>query len=188
MLNGDKIILRSGLALKIPEQFVNYFHFKAALAFFYCAYYLRIFSSMFCGEITTNRRRLYRFRVFRIADLKTSQTKRFRVNLQNIATKRTILLEISYLIIAQTLVKWAVLKWALLTLWGMFTSTASTTSTLKANKVASKDSYYTCSRQLRMTCAADDNWRLQNNRCFNILAYQLHGCTICREMLPALWK
>ena len=33
---------------------------------------------MFCGEITTNRRRLYRFRVFRIADLKTSQTKRFR--------------------------------------------------------------------------------------------------------------
>ena len=51
---------------------------KAALAFFYCAYYLRIFSSMFCGEITTNRRRLYRFRVFRIADLKTSQTKRFR--------------------------------------------------------------------------------------------------------------
>ena len=32
---------------------------------------------MFCGEITTNRRRLYRFRVFRIADLKTSQTKRF---------------------------------------------------------------------------------------------------------------
>ena len=52
--------------------------FKAALAFFYCAYYLRIFSWMFCGEITTNRRRLYRFRVFRIADLKTSQTKRFR--------------------------------------------------------------------------------------------------------------
>ena len=51
---------------------------KAALAFFYCAYYLRIFSSMFCGEITTNRRRLYRFRVFRIADLKTSQTKHFR--------------------------------------------------------------------------------------------------------------
>ena len=51
---------------------------KAALAFFYCAYYLRIFSWMFCGEITTNRRRLYRFRVFRIADLKTSQTKRFR--------------------------------------------------------------------------------------------------------------
>ena len=33
---------------------------------------------MFCGEITTNRRRLYRFRVFRIADLKTSQIKRFR--------------------------------------------------------------------------------------------------------------
>ena len=83
----------------------NFSDFKAASAFFYCAYYLRIFSSMFCGEITTNRRRLYRFRVFRIADLKTSQTKRFRVNLQNIATKRTILLEISYLIIAQTLVK-----------------------------------------------------------------------------------
>ena len=56
----------------------NIFTLKAALAFFYCAYYLRIFSSMFCGEITTNRRRLYRFRVFRIADLKTSQTKRFR--------------------------------------------------------------------------------------------------------------
>ena len=37
--------------------------FKAALAFFYCAYYLRIFSSMFCGEITTNRHRFYRFRV-----------------------------------------------------------------------------------------------------------------------------
>ena len=33
---------------------------------------------MFCGEITTNRRQLYRFRVFKIADLKTSQTKRFR--------------------------------------------------------------------------------------------------------------
>ena len=52
--------------------------FKAALAFFYCAYYLRIFSWMFCGEITTNRRRLYRFRVFKIADLKTSQTRSFR--------------------------------------------------------------------------------------------------------------
>ena len=35
---------------------------KAALAFFYCAYYPRIFNSMFCGEITTNRRQLYRFR------------------------------------------------------------------------------------------------------------------------------
>ena len=36
---------------------------------------------MFCGEITTNRLRLYRFRVFKIADmadLKTSQTRRFR--------------------------------------------------------------------------------------------------------------
>ena len=33
---------------------------------------------MFCGEITTNRRRLYRFRVFKIADLKTSQTRSFR--------------------------------------------------------------------------------------------------------------
>ena len=33
---------------------------------------------MFCGEITTNRRQLYRFRVFKIADLKTSQTRRFR--------------------------------------------------------------------------------------------------------------
>ena len=52
--------------------------FKAALAFFYCAYYLRIFSWMFCGEITTNRRRLYRFRVFKIAELKTSQTRSFR--------------------------------------------------------------------------------------------------------------
>ena len=52
--------------------------FKVALAFFYCAYYPRIFSSMFCGEITTNTRQLYRFRVFKIADLKTSQTRRFR--------------------------------------------------------------------------------------------------------------
>ena len=33
---------------------------------------------MFCGEITSNRRRLYRFRVFKIADLKTSQTRSFR--------------------------------------------------------------------------------------------------------------
>ena len=36
---------------------------------------------MFCGEITTNRRQLYRFRVFKIADfkhVKTSQFRRFR--------------------------------------------------------------------------------------------------------------
>ena len=33
--------------------------------------------------------------------------------------------------------------------------TASTTSTSKTNKVANKDSYYTCSRHLRMTCAGD---------------------------------
>ena len=33
---------------------------------------------MFCGEITTNRRQLYCFRVFKIADLKTSQTRCFR--------------------------------------------------------------------------------------------------------------
>ena len=39
--------------------------FKVALALFYCAYYPRIFSSMFCGEITTNRCQLYRFRVFK---------------------------------------------------------------------------------------------------------------------------
>ena len=66
------------------------FKVKAALGFFYCAYYLRIFSSMFCGEITTNRRRLYSFRVFRIADLKTSQTKRFRGKFAKHGNKKKI--------------------------------------------------------------------------------------------------
>ena len=64
---------------------------KAALAFFYCAYYPRIFSSMFCGEITTNRRQLYRFRVFKIAELETVRPDVSGVNLRNMAAKRTIL-------------------------------------------------------------------------------------------------
>ena len=62
----------------ITNQNMPFSLFKGALVFFYCAYYPRIFSSMFCGEITTNRRQLYRFRVFKTADLKTSQTRRFR--------------------------------------------------------------------------------------------------------------
>ena len=57
---------------------------------------------MFCGEITTNRRQLYRFRVFKIADLKTVRPDVSGVNLRNMTAKRTILgpvlLEISYLI------------------------------------------------------------------------------------------
>ena len=83
--------------------------FKAALAFFYCAYYPRIFSSMFCGEITTNRRQLYCFRVFKIAELETVRPDVSGVNLRNMAAKRTILgpilLVISYLIITLALLK-----------------------------------------------------------------------------------
>ena len=83
--------------------------FRAALAFFYCAYYPRIFSSMFCGEITTNRRQLYRFRVFKIAELEIVRPDVSGVNLRNMAAKRTILgpilLVISYLIITLALLK-----------------------------------------------------------------------------------
>ena len=43
---------------------------------------------MFCGEITTNRRQLYRFRFFEIADLKTSQTRRFRDKLAKHGSKK----------------------------------------------------------------------------------------------------
>ena len=43
---------------------------------------------MFCGEITTNRRQLYRFRVFKIADLKASQTRRFRGKLTKRGSKK----------------------------------------------------------------------------------------------------
>ena len=59
------------------------FGIKAALAFFYCAYYPRIFSWMFCGEITTNRRQLYRFRVFKIAELETVRPDVSGVNLRS---------------------------------------------------------------------------------------------------------
>ena len=70
--------------------------FKGALAFFYCAYYPRIFSSMFCGEITTNRRQLYRFRVFKIADFKTSQIRRFRGKFAKHGNKNSFTNIISY--------------------------------------------------------------------------------------------
>ena len=43
---------------------------------------------MFCGQITINRRQLYRFRVFKIADLKTSQTRRFRGKLAKHGSKK----------------------------------------------------------------------------------------------------
>ena len=113
---------------------------------------------MFCGEITTNRRRLYRFRVFRIADLKTSQTKRFRGKFAKHGNKknnsfRNIISYNSAIAGEMSGPEMTVTD----IMRNVFTSTASTTSTSKANKVASKDSYYTCSRQLRMTCAADDN-------------------------------
>ena len=55
----------------------------------------------------------------------------------------------------------------------MFTSTASTTSTSKTNKVANKDN--TCSRQLRMTCAGDKT-TIEGYRIIDVLtffAYQL---------------
>ena len=110
---------------------------------------------MFCGEITTNRRRLYRFRVFRIADLKTSQTKRFRGKFAKHGNKKNNSFRN---IISYNSANAGEMSGPEMSVFiGMLTSTASTTSTLKANKVASKDSYYTCSRQLRMTCAADDN-------------------------------
>ena len=43
---------------------------------------------MFCGEITTNRRQLYRFRVFKIADLETVRPDVSGVNLRNMAAKK----------------------------------------------------------------------------------------------------
>ena len=139
--------------------------FKAALAFFYCAYYPRIFSSMFCGEITSNRRQLYRFRVFKIADLKTSRTRRFGGKFAKHGSKKNNSFRniISYnsanaaemngpfeeclhrLHPQRQRQKLAIHHYI----------DSRDINPTGSNKVSSKDSYYTCSRQLRMTCAGD---------------------------------
>ena len=105
---------------------------------------------MFCGEITTNRR----FRVFRIADLKTSQTRRFRGQFAKHGNKNNNSFRN---IISHRPNSAAKMSGPEMSVTDMFTSTASTTATSKTcydidssdinsgpNKVADKDSYYTC--------------------------------------------
>ena len=146
---------------------------KTALAFFYCAYYLCIFSLMFCGEITTNRRQLCRFHVFnKIADLKTSQARRFRGKFAKHGNKKNNSFRN---IISHKSANAAEMSGPEMSVTDILRNVyndrcASTTATSKTfddidssdinpglNKVVDKDSYYTCSRQLRMTCAGDDS-------------------------------
>ena len=110
---------------------------------------------MFCGEITTNRRRLYRFRVFRIADLKTSQTKRFRGKFAKHGNKKNNSFRniISYN--SANAGEMSGLEMSVTNIMRNVYIDCINNVKLRANKVASKDSYYTCSRQLRMTCAGD---------------------------------